>query len=62
MTYYEIAETLKALQAMDGGLANDAANIIWMGLYKAGDAEAVQQHMNGDGLYPYLKDQGFFGE
>tara|TARA_R110002153_G_C12955424_1_gene459214 strand:+ start:277 stop:465 length:189 start_codon:yes stop_codon:yes gene_type:complete len=62
MTFYEIAQTLKALHSMDGGLANDASNLIWMGLHKAGDADAVQQHMDDDGLYPYLKEQGFFGE
>ena len=62
MTNYEIAETLKALQALDGGLAADAVNLIWMGLHKSGDADAVQAHMDGNGLYPYLKAQGFFGQ
>tara|TARA_R110000772_G_C12975487_1_gene405181 strand:+ start:90 stop:302 length:213 start_codon:yes stop_codon:yes gene_type:complete len=67
MTFYEIAQTLKALHGMlghDGSLADNAIfnaiDLIWISLHKAGDAESVQKHMDGDGLYPYLKQQGFF--
>tara|TARA_R110000764_G_scaffold165246_1_gene252196 strand:+ start:197 stop:385 length:189 start_codon:yes stop_codon:yes gene_type:complete len=62
MTSYEIAQTLKVLHGMNGSLANDVKDIIWMYLHKDGAAESVQKHMDGDGLYPYLKQQGFFGE